>query len=90
VSERDDYTGGAPDTTHHADPAEKAKELAEGTAHAVAHPVETAKELEHEAEVGESARTPLIALTGVTIGVGVVLLIILAIALTLYFVYGGR
>jgi hypothetical protein len=90
VSERDDYTGGAPDTTHHADPADKAKELAEGAAHAVAHPVETAKELEHEAEAGESARTPLIVLSAVTVGVGVVLLIILAIALTLYFVYGGR
>jgi hypothetical protein len=90
VSERDDYTGGAPETHHHADPAEKAKELAEDAVHAVAHPVETAKELEHEAEVGESARTPLIVLSGVTIGVGVVLVIILAISLTLYFVFGGR
>ena len=90
MSEREDYTGGAPETEHHADPAEKAKELAGSAAHGVAHPVETAKELEHEAEVGESPRTPLIAITGVTLGVGVVLVIILAIALTLYFVYGGR
>jgi hypothetical protein len=90
VTERDDYRGGAPETPHHADPAAKAKELAESAAHHAAHPVETAKELEHEAEVGESPRTPLIAITGVTLGVGVVLVIILAIALTLYFVYGGR
>ncbi len=90
MSEREDQTAGAPETHHHADPAEKAKELAEGAAHAVAHPVETAKDLEHEAEVGESARTPLIVLSGVTVGVGLVLVIILAIALTLYFVFGGR
>jgi hypothetical protein len=90
VSEGDDYTGGAPDTAHHADPAEKAKELAGGAAHGVAHPVETTKELGQEAQTGESARTPLIAMTAVTIGVGVVIVLILAVALTLYFVYGGR
>jgi ABC-type nickel/cobalt efflux system permease component RcnA len=90
VSERDEYSGGAPETEHHADPAEKAKELLEGAAHGVAHPVETAKELEHEAEVGESARTPLIVLSGVTIGVGIVVVLLLALSLTLYFVYGGR
>jgi hypothetical protein len=54
------------------------------------HPVETAKELAHEAEEGKSARTPLIAITGVTLFVGVIVLISLAISLTLYFVYGGR
>lgn len=90
MSEREDYTGGAPETHHHADPAEKAKELAEDAAHAVAHPVETAKVLEHEAEAGESARTPLIVLSGVTIGVGIVIVLLLALALTLYFVYGGK
>ena len=90
MSERDDYTGGARETPPGPTPAEKAKDLAEGAAHGVAHPVETAKELEHEADVGESARTPLIVLSAVTIAVAVVIVIILAIALTLYFVYGGR
>jgi hypothetical protein len=73
-----------------AHPAEKAKELAESAAHGLAHPVETAKELEHEAEAGESPRTPLIAITGVTMVVGVVIVVVLAISLTLYFVYGGK
>ena len=40
---------------------EKAKEIV----HSVEHPVEAAKALEREAEVGRSARTPVIALTGV-------------------------
>ena len=73
-----------------AHPAEKAKELAESAAHGLAHPVETAKELEHEAEIGESPRTPLIAITGVTMVVSVVIVVILGISLTLYFVYGGK
>jgi hypothetical protein len=68
-----------------ADPVEKVKEVAEATV----HPVETAKELAEEAERGRSARTPLIAITGVTLLVGVVVAIVLAIALTVYFVYGG-
>jgi hypothetical protein len=53
--------------------------------HAVEHPVETAKALEHEAEVGESPRTPLIALAGVTTVVAVLFVILLAIAFTAYF-----
>jgi hypothetical protein len=69
-----------------ADPVEKAKEVVQ----AIEHPVETAKELEHEAEEGQSARTPIIALTGVTLFVGVIVGLLLAVALTLYFVYGGR
>lgn len=55
-----------------------------------AHPVEAAKELAAEAERGRSPRTPLIAITGVTLLVGVIFVIMLAAALTLYFVYGGR
>jgi hypothetical protein len=43
------------------DPDDKAKDLI----HAVEHPVETAKALEHEAEEGVSPRTPLIAITGI-------------------------
>jgi hypothetical protein len=69
-----------------ADPVEKAKEVV----HAVEHPVETAKELEREAEEGKTARTPLIAITGVTLFVGVIFVIVLTVALVLYFVYGGK
>ncbi|MGB8004180.1 MAG: hypothetical protein WCF27_07945 [Gaiellaceae bacterium] len=69
-----------------AEPLEKAKDLA----HAVEHPVETAKALEHEAAEGRSARTPAIAVTGIALILGVIFVILLAIALTLYFVYGGK
>jgi hypothetical protein len=69
-----------------AEPVEKAKEVVQ----AVEHPVETAKALEREAEEGRSARTPLIALTGVTLFVGVIFVILLAITLVLYFAYGGK
>lgn len=68
------------------DPVEKAKEVA----HAVEHPVETAKALEHEAAEGKSARTPLIAVTGIALILAVIFVILLAITLTLYFVYGGK
>ena len=68
------------------DPVDKAKEIVED----LEHPIETAKALEHEAEKGESARTPLIAITGVGLVSAAVVLIVLAIALTLYFVYGGK
>lgn len=67
-------------------PVEKAREVV----HAVEHPVETAKALEREAEQGKSARTPLIALTGVTLFVTVIFVILMAIGMTLYFVYGGK
>jgi hypothetical protein len=69
-----------------ADPVDKAKDVV----HAVEHPVETVKALEHEAEEGVSPRTPLIAITGVTLFLLVIFVILLAIALTLYFVYGGK
>jgi hypothetical protein len=68
------------------DPVDKAKEIVEP----LEHPIETAKALEKEAEEGESARTPLIAITGVTLVAAAVVLILLAITLTLYFVYGGK
>jgi hypothetical protein len=68
------------------DPVEKVKEVVTDAA----HPVETAKHLAEEAEQGQSTRTPIIALTGVTPVVGVVVVLLLAIALTIYFVYGGR
>ena len=69
-----------------ADPVEKAKDVV----HAVEHPLETVKELEREAEEGKSARTPLIALTGVTLFVGIIFAILVTIALVLYFAYGGK
>ena len=68
------------------DSVDKAKDVV----HAVEHPVETAKALEHEAEEGASARTPLIVISGITLFLGVIFVILLAIALTLYFVYGGK
>ena len=67
-------------------PIDKAKDLAGG----VAHPVETTKDLAAEAERGRSARTPLIAVTGVTLAVGVVFAVVLAVALILYFTLGGK
>jgi hypothetical protein len=68
------------------DPVEKAKEVV----HAVEHPVETAKALEHEAAEGRSPRTPLIAITGITLILGVIFAILVTIALVLYFAYGGK
>jgi hypothetical protein len=69
-----------------ADPVEKAKDVA----HAVEHPVETAKELEHEAAEGKSARTPAIAITGITLFLGVIFAVLVTVALILYFAYGGK
>ena len=69
-----------------ADPVDKAKHIL----HDVEHPIETAKALEHEAEEGASARTPLILISGITLFLGVIFVILLGIALTLYFVYGGK
>ena len=62
---------------------------ARGIVHAVEHPDEVAKQLEHEAEEGDSARTPLIALVGVTLVVLVIFVIMLSIAMTLYYLNGG-
>jgi hypothetical protein len=68
------------------DSVDKAKDVV----HAVEHPVETAKALEHEAAEGKSARTPLIVVSGITVILGVIFVVLLAITLTLYFVYGGK
>jgi hypothetical protein len=69
-----------------ADPVEKAKVVA----HAVEHPLETAKDLAEEAERGRSPRTPLLLIGGVTIFVGIAFAILVTIALILYFAYGGK
>jgi hypothetical protein len=65
-----------------ADPVEKAKDIAG----AVAHPVETTKELAEEVDRGRSARTPVLALTGITLFLAVLVGIVIAIGLTVYFV----
>jgi hypothetical protein len=67
-------------------PVEKAKDVAD----AATHPVETVKDLAAEVERGRSPRTPLLALTGVTLALTVIFTIIVTIALVLYFVYGGK
>jgi hypothetical protein len=69
-----------------ADPVTTVKDAAASAA----HPVETAKDLAAEADRGRSPRTPLIAITGVTLFVGAIFVVMLAAALTLYFVYGGK
>ena len=62
---------------------------AKSIVHSVEHPVETAKALEHEAADGYSARTPAIALAGVVLVLAVPFVILMALAMTLYFLYGG-
>jgi uncharacterized membrane protein len=52
----------------------------------IAHDVvEEVKDLEREAEVGESARTPAIVISGVAVFVAAVVAILLVIAFTAYY-----
>jgi hypothetical protein len=52
----------------------------------IAHDVaDEVKELEREAEVGQSARTPLIVVGGVAMFVGAAVVILLVIAFTAYY-----
>jgi hypothetical protein len=53
--------------------------------HPIHDAVEEVKSLEHEAEKGESARTPLILVSGVTVVVGAVVLVLLILAFTAYY-----
>jgi hypothetical protein len=46
---------------------------------------EKVEELAHEAEEGESARTPAIVLSGVTIFVAIVVAVLLVVAFTAYY-----
>jgi hypothetical protein len=57
-------------------------ELPKRVAHEVAEEV---KQLEHEAEEGASARTPLIVLSGITLVVGTIVAILLIVAFTAYY-----
>ena len=68
------------------DSVDKAKDVV----HAVEHPVETANALEHEAAEGKSARTPVIAVTGIALILAVIFAVLVTIALVLYFAYGGK
>jgi hypothetical protein len=54
------------------------------------HPIEKVKELEAEADRGRSPRTPLLALTGVTVVIAVIFAVLVTVALILYFAYGGK
>ena len=54
------------------------------------HPVEKTKDLAAEVDRGRSPRTPLLAITGITLVVGVAFAILVTITLVLYFVYGGK
>jgi hypothetical protein len=54
------------------------------------HPVEKTKELAAEVDRGRSPRTPLLALTGVTVLLSVVFAVLVTVGLVLYFVYGGK
>jgi hypothetical protein len=52
----------------------------------IAHEVvEEVKALEHEAEIGASARTPAIVVGGITLVVGTIVTIVLIIAFTAYY-----
>lgn len=53
--------------------------------HIVHDAVEEAKSLEHEAEEGASARTPLILVGGVAIFVWIVVVIVLVVAFLAYY-----
>ncbi len=64
-----------------ADPIEKAKDAVG----AAAHPVDTSKDLAEEASRGRSARTPALALTGVTLVVAAAVVILLVIAFLAYY-----
>jgi hypothetical protein len=61
-------------------PIEKTKDAAA----AATHPVETSKDLAAEAGSGRTARTPAIALTGVTIAIGVLVAVVLVLVVLAY------
>jgi hypothetical protein len=63
------------------DPVEKAKDVGR----AAAHPVETAQDLATEAERGRSARTPAIAIGGVSLAIGAVLAVLLVVLFLIYY-----
>jgi hypothetical protein len=62
--------------------SESSEPSGQGPVHGV---VEEVKSLEHEAEEGKSARTPAIVLSGVTVVVLAILVVVMAIAFTAYY-----
>lgn len=80
---------GAPNRPNPDEPSLNPLDKARDVGHGLAHPVETTKDLAAEVDRGTSARTPLLAATGVTIAVGIAVAIVLAVALILYFTLGG-
>jgi len=49
------------------------------------HPIDEIKRLEHVADEGESAATPLIIAVGIVVVVGVILVIVLTVTLLAYY-----
>jgi hypothetical protein len=64
--------------------SEQEREEVHSPLEVVEHPIESAKSLAAEAEHGDSARTPAIAITGVTLVISVAVAIVLAIAIVVY------
>lgn len=60
-------------------------EIKEETSKLVRHPIEEIKRLEHVAEEGESAATPLIVLTGVALAFAAIFAVFCAIAVGVYY-----
>jgi hypothetical protein len=60
-------------------------EARDEVARLVTHPVTEIKRLEHVADEGESAATPLIVMVGLTLGLALVLAILLAVILIVYY-----
>jgi hypothetical protein len=61
------------------------EEAREEVARLVTHPLAEIKRLEHVADEGESAATPLVIAVGVTIFLAVVLAIVLTVILLVYY-----
>lgn len=61
------------------------EEAREEIARLVTHPVAEVKRLEHVAEEGDSAATPLIVAVGVTAFLAIVLLVVLTVIMLVYY-----
>ena len=55
------------------------------TAHEVVHPIESGKRLAAEANEGASARTPMLALTGVAMVAGAAVAVLMLAAMLVYY-----
>ena len=61
------------------------QEIREETGKLARHPIEEVKRLEHVAEEGESAATPLIVLTGVLMAVAVLFALFCGLVFAVYY-----